>query len=352
MVMTTQPEPAPHNSDTSLPILILNVHSSCNCRCLMCDIWQSKTSTSLRPVDLERHRDSLRRLGVEHVVFTGGEPLLNADLPAVASFLRKLDIRITLLSTGLLLKKRAAEISSIADDIIVSLDGPQRIHDSIRRVPGAFALIAEGVAAVRFAAPQIPIAARCTVQKANHLHLSATVTAARKIGLDSLSFLAADVTSAAFNRDLLWPLPRQNEISLTAAEADELDTELDRLIATHAGAFASGFLAESPAKLRRIARSFRVHLGHLTAEAPRCNAPWVSAVVELDGNVRPCFSHPPYGSVRNMSLEAVVHSASARRFRESLNVATNSTCQRCVCSLNYPQKEKGPAHIVGEAISA
>src|ERR1700760_1577734 len=142
---------------SALPILILNVHSSCNCRCLMCDIWQSKTHTSLHPADLQSHRDSLRTLGVQHVVFTGGEPLLNADLPTLAAFLRTLGIRITLLSTGLLLKKRAHQLTSIADDIIGSLDGPPPVHDRIRRVAGAFSLLAEGVAAAHSAAPQIPI---------------------------------------------------------------------------------------------------------------------------------------------------------------------------------------------------
>jgi hypothetical protein len=52
-----------------------------------------------------------------------------------------------------------------------------------------------------------------------------------------------------------------------------------------------------------------------------------------------------------MSLEAVVHGASAHRFRESLDVAANPTCQRCVCSLNH-QKENGPALNVSEATSA
>ncbi len=28
---------------TSMPILILNVHSHCNCRCIMCDIWKRET---------------------------------------------------------------------------------------------------------------------------------------------------------------------------------------------------------------------------------------------------------------------------------------------------------------------
>ena len=120
----------------------------------MCDIWQRDTRESVRAADLERHKASLQQLGVRHVVLTGGEPLLNNDLGSICEFFHEQHIRLTLLTTGLLLKKRAEEVAAGFDDIIVSIDGPAAIHDSIRRVPGAFELIGEGIAAVRSHRPQ------------------------------------------------------------------------------------------------------------------------------------------------------------------------------------------------------
>ena len=105
------------NAATQIPILMLNVHSHCNCRCLMCDIWQRDTRESVRAADMERHKISLQQLGVRHVVLTGGEPLLNTDLRAICAFFRGLHIRLTLLTTGLLLKKRAKEVAAGFDDI-------------------------------------------------------------------------------------------------------------------------------------------------------------------------------------------------------------------------------------------
>jgi hypothetical protein len=35
------------------------------------------------------------------------------------------------------------------------------------------------------------------------------------------------------------------------------------------------------------------------------------------------------------TLEEVINGGAAQSFRESLNMETNPTCQRCVCSLNY-----------------
>src|ERR1700733_10127549 len=322
---------------TSLPILILNAHSRCNCRCLMCDIWKRDTTDQIRPQDLERHRTSLEKLGVRQVVLTGGEPLLHNDLASLCNFFREQNILLTLLTTGLLLHKRAEEVASCFDDIIVSLDGPQDIHDSIRRVNGAYNLIHKGIAAVRHYCPSIPITCRTTVQKANHRHLCETVDAARTLGLDSISFLAADLTSEAFNRPLIWPGEKQSEIGLNLKETVALEEEIERLILEYEAGINHGYIVESAAKLRKIPRRFREHLGEFSPQAPICNAPWVSAVVEVDGSVRPCFFHRTIGNLNSSTLEEVINGEMAQQFRRSLDMETDGTCKRCVCSLNYLQ---------------
>src|SRR5581483_2716225 len=132
----------------TVPVLVLNAYSRCNCRCVMCDIWKRDTAVELSAADLERHSGSLRRLAVEWVVISGGEPLMHGNLRGLCMFLRSLDVRLTLLTTGLLLVKRATDVAELFDDIIVSLDGPRSVHEGIRRVKGSFDLIAAGVAEV------------------------------------------------------------------------------------------------------------------------------------------------------------------------------------------------------------
>jgi MoaA/NifB/PqqE/SkfB family radical SAM enzyme len=95
-----------------------------------------------------------------------------------------------------------------------------------------------------------------------------------------------------------------------------------------------GFVIESPEKLRRIVRHFRACHGLEPSEAPRCNAPWVSAVIETDGTVRPCFFHDSIGNVRSDSLAAIINGPRAIEFRANLRVAENPVCRRCVCSLH------------------
>ncbi len=301
----------------------------------MCDIWQRKDGKELDLADLEGHRESIEALGVKHVVLTGGEPLLHRNFESLCNTLKECGVQITLLTTGLLLEKRAEVVAQFVDEVIVSLDGPEEIHDQVRRVKGAFRLIRDGITAVRRHAPTLPMRGRSTVQKANHHLLRKTVAGAKQLGLNSISFLPADVTSQAFNRELVWPGERQNQISLTSSEIRDLEDEMTQMIAENADDIRSNYIIESPGKLLRIVRRFREQLGEVAPLAPRCNAPWVSAVIEVDGSVKPCFFHPGIGNTRKQTLAQVLNGEESLQFRESLNVSENPICQRCVCALNY-----------------
>jgi MoaA/NifB/PqqE/SkfB family radical SAM enzyme len=314
-----------------LPILILTPHNRCNCRCVMCDIWKNTDAREMSAEDLEQHVSSIERLGVEWAVFTGGEPLMHSDLFRLCDILRSRGIRVTVLSSGLLLDRHAAAIIASVDDVIVSLDGPPAVHDRIRGVPTAFHRLETGVRIIHEIKPDFPISARCTIQRANCSHLRATVATARRLGLTGISFLGADLTSTAFNRPLGWPPERQAGVALTDMDLALLEAEIESLV-------FDDFVAETPQKLRNIAARFRGTLSRNNdgGAAPVCNAPWVSAVVEAGGAVRPCFFHPPIGQVdSSTTLLEVLNSSRAVAFRAALDVASNPVCRRCVCSLNW-----------------
>ena len=323
----------------------------------MCDIWKITAAEEISLGDLEHHLDDIEALKVEWVVFSGGEPLMHTDLFRLSQLLRGRGIRTTILTTGLLLERDAGRIVDSIDEVIVSLDGPGDVpaegpgpvHDQIRCVPGAFERLAKGVRALHANNKQFLVSARTTVQCLNHAHLRKTVETAKALGLASISFLAADLTSTAFNRREGWGADKQSEVALDARQADSLESEIEALIHDHSDDIDSGFIRENPGKLRRIVRHFRAHLGQCEPVAPRCNAPWVSAVVETDGTVRPCFFHQGIGNVRDESGERslpgrglidVVNSTEAVAFREALDISKNPICRRCVCSLEWVQKPR------------
>ena len=318
---------------TSLPILVIFPHNRCNCRCVMCDIWRIRQVREITPRDLEPHLTSLRELNVKWIVFSGGEPLMHSDISSLSHVCRAEGVRVTLLTAGLTLEKRADIVAASIDDLIVSIDGPPDIHDKIRGVPGAYRRLQRGIEALRQLRAEMPIHGRCTIQKGNFGELRNTVHAARALNLNSISFLAVDTTSNAFNRPGGWSPGHQATVALNTTEVAVLESEIEALISEYENEIESGFVVENAEKLRRIPLHFRSRLGQIPAMAPRCNAPWVSAVVESDGTVRPCFFHRPIGNIHEHPLADVVNSDEALNFRRNLDISRDPVCRNCVCSL-------------------
>ena len=320
----------------SLPILALSVHSACNCRCVMCDIWKANSEKrEISSVDLSRHVDAIRELRVRRIMLTGGEPLLHRNLWTLCSGLQALSIRVTLVTTGLLIEQHAADVASYVDTVVISLDGPRHLHDAIRRVKGGFDRIAKGVMALRAQLPAPRLIARSVVQRDNAAAIDATIYAAYHMGFDEISFLAADVSSPAFNRPAPWSPDRIAEVAVPESALPDLESSIDRAVAADPEMFEGGFVAGGRNSLDRIVQHYRALAGGGAFPAVQCNAPWVSAVLEPGDVLRPCFFQPSYAPAKD-GLEATLNSENAVAFRRGLDVTANDTCRRCVCSLNLP----------------
>ncbi len=319
----------------SMPIVILMPHSRCNCRCVMCDIWKGNNNVQqLEESDIEKLLSSLRTLKTKLVVMSGGEALMHPNFFRLCDILRAQKIKITILSTGSLLKKYAKEIIAKTNVVIVSLDGSQEVHAKIRNIPEAFNKLKDGVAALKNLKKEYRVTARCVVQKANFNDLPNIIDAAHEIGLDQISFLNADVSTDAFNRPDLWEDDKVKEVSLSRDEVDQFKEVIENLINTHSQDFKSGFVAESPEKLRRFYNYYAAFHDLCDFPIVHCNAPWVSAVIEADGNVRPCFFHTKIGNIRDSTLTELINSPGSISFRKNLDTTTNPICKKCVCSLN------------------
>lgn len=319
----------------SLPVVVLMPHSACNCRCVMCDIWMAnRNKRELSRDDLIPHLGSLRRLGAKHVVLSGGEALLHSNLWMLCDLLREAGVaRITVLSTGLLLERHAAEVVRRCDEVTVSLDGCRPVHDRIRNIPGAYDRLAAGVRALKTRAPDFRVTARSVIQRLNYFDLPNILEASKAIGMDQVSFFAVDVSSTAFNRPQGWEPQRVAEVALSPDEVARFTQVVEETIARYPDEFSSGFVAESPARLRRLPRYFAALNGEGEFPENTCNAPWVSAVVEADGTVRPCFFHRSLGNIRDRPLDQILNGPDAIAFRRALDVRRDPICRKCVCTL-------------------
>lgn len=317
-----------------LPVLVLMPHSRCNCRCVMCDIWkanQSKNEISVE--ELERHLYTFKKLKVQRIALSGGEALMHSNLWKFCDVLHSIGTKISLLSTGLTLSHHAKNVVAHCDDVIVSLDGSEEIHNRIRNIPGAFEKLKEGVMAVKAIDSTFRITGRTVLQKQNFRDFPNIVEAAKRIGLDEISFLAADVSSEAFNRPNPWEEGKVSEIALNKNEIQEFDSILKKSFSDYKKDYDSKYIAESQRKMMEMSQHYRALAGLADFPVKRCNAPWVSAVVESDGNVLPCFFHKRYGSIKDASFLDLINSQKAIDFRKNLDVTKDPICKKCVCSL-------------------
>jgi len=264
----------------TLPVLVLLPHSRCNCRCLMCDIWRANQSgQEISRDDLAHHLADLRQLNVRWVVLSGGEALMHSNLWTLCALLEDLGVKISLLSTGLLLKRFAPDIVRWCADVIVSLDGSRDVHNAIRGVPRAYERLAEGVTALKALVPHFRVTARCVIQRLNYADLPHIIKAAHALMLQQISFLSVDVATTAFNRATPWDDKRAADVALSPHEVRAFEGIVEEVIHTYAEDFTSGFIAEHPAKLRRLPQYFRVLQGQGDFPTTVCNAPWVSSVI-------------------------------------------------------------------------
>jgi MoaA/NifB/PqqE/SkfB family radical SAM enzyme len=303
----------------------------------MCDIWKANhDKKEITAEELARHISAFKKLGVRQVTLSGGEALMHPNLWRLCAVLKETGVKISLLSTGITIQSHASDILTYVDDVIVSLDGSAEIHNQIRNISTAFTKLRDGVKALKELKADYRVTGRCVLQKSNFRDLPNVITTAKALGLDQLSFLAADVSTPAFNRPEAWSKDKVLQVGLSKEEADDFTNIVARTFVDFKDLYRTKFIAESPAKMRAIVQYYVALLGSHDFAKKKCNAPWVSAVIESDGEVRPCFFHNSYGNLYSREFVDLVNSAEAIGFRRNLNTSTDPTCKKCVCSLNLP----------------
>lgn len=317
------------NRTIVLPAVVFFPTSRCNSRCVSCDWWKCSGDGDLTLPEIMGIAAALPGLGTELVLFSGGEPLLRPEVFDAADAFARQGLTLHLHTSGILLDRVAADVARRFARVIVSLDAStESLYRDVRGV-SALATVERGVARLRRESPRVGVSARATLHRMNFRELPRLIDHARAMSLDGISFLAADVSSSAFGRTTAGG---SAPLGLSLAEAAEFAELVEQVIVSHADDFASGFIAESPEKLRRLPRYYAALHGTVPFPPVACNAPYMSVVIEADGAVRPCFFHQVVGSLREDPLDVIV-TRHLPAFRETLQMSSNPICKRCVCSL-------------------
>jgi MoaA/NifB/PqqE/SkfB family radical SAM enzyme len=261
---------------------------------------------------------------------------MHSNLWKLCRKLRSKGIKITLHTTGITLKANAAEVIQNTDEAVVSLDGSPLVHNRIRNTPGAFEDLSEGVQELKDIDPDFKITGRCVIQKGNYNHFTDIIATAKSLELDQISFVAADVSSASFT---IPGNTRKLSVELDEKEVREFEKIIKDSIHQFTELFHSKYIVESPEQLLDIVTYFKAILGTRDFSKKKCNAPWISAVIEANGDVRPCLFHPPYGNIHQQNLSTIINSSESIVFRKKLNTEKNPVCERCVRAVNLKLTE-------------
>ncbi len=97
----------------------------CNSRCGFCRIWKDSTLAKVPDVSFDTAKnnlDDLKKIGVSFIDFTGGEPLLNTDLPRILSYAKKQGFFVKLSTNGYLYPEQSQQIKGLVSRLYFSFD--------------------------------------------------------------------------------------------------------------------------------------------------------------------------------------------------------------------------------------
>jgi MoaA/NifB/PqqE/SkfB family radical SAM enzyme len=107
----------------------------CNARCHFCNIWALEPPQEADFDTIRHNLQDLRRIGVKYVDFTGGEPLLRADVADIYREAKTQGFFTSMTTNTILYPKKAKEIQGLVDFLNFSLDGGDaETHDRSRGV--------------------------------------------------------------------------------------------------------------------------------------------------------------------------------------------------------------------------
>jgi len=120
----------------------------CNSKCEFCRIWKDdklKKTTDTSYKNARRNIDDLKKIGVRTIDFTGGEPLLNKELPDILTYAKKKDFFVKLSTNGILYPEKADELKGLPSRIYISFDTTDREEYKIIRGVDGFSKVLESI---------------------------------------------------------------------------------------------------------------------------------------------------------------------------------------------------------------
>ena len=167
--------------------IVLFVTKKCNLKCRHCFYIPNVSSgREMSLGQIQKIADSAKN-NLSQVIFTGGEPFMRKDFfEIVMSFVKNGCKTVNVITNGTMPEKVRLFLDKMLKEtqtqliFMVSVDGPQEIHDKIRAVPGSFRKTMETLSVLSDYYQKYPkrfgnVFASTTVNKLNFAHLPQTI---------------------------------------------------------------------------------------------------------------------------------------------------------------------------------
>jgi MoaA/NifB/PqqE/SkfB family radical SAM enzyme len=328
----------------------LTITNACNLRCSMCGQWSDEGYMHARKeslkqemtlADWKRVVDELAAHGIPSLLLRGGEPFLFPDVVALLEYINSRGIFCSIDTNGTMLETYAQEIVRIGGiHLTISVDGPEEIHDRVRRVPGCFDRIRRGVARLN----EFEKASGRTISRS----INYTISPDAYKGLGAMPDVARSLSIGVISIVPYYYFPTH----VGKQYEDEMRDNFN------CAAFSwRGFHRETSgvdfAVFRDEFREFRANLGgvysypymDLSEEEYRvwfsdpvapvgplgCTNVEKLIDVQPQGDVNFCVDFPDYaiGNVREATIAEIWNGERAARFREYRRKQPLAVCYRC-----------------------
>ena len=311
----------------------------CNLTCYMCGQWGDQGVFKEFGHETLRQQlsfDEIKRLVDDlasyrpNITLFGGEPMLYKNWTDVVAYIKQKGMRCNMVTNGTLMSVYAERIiNSGMDEIILSLDGTEEIHDKTRGEEGTFRSLAEGVATVarlRSEAnanhPKLNI--NCTIAETNYANLEELVDIAEAMGADNINFhhllflnqQAYDEHSEIFKKNFGQITP--DWAGFIWKELPKIDPEillrsLDKIQNRKSRVNVSVYPNYTPEEVRDYYTRFEFES---TSYQNRCVSLWMTAYIMPDGEVRPyhTMNFSP-GNIHDASFNQIWNNKVYRSYR-------------------------------------
>ncbi|OGV40061.1 MAG: hypothetical protein A2020_13760 [Lentisphaerae bacterium GWF2_45_14] len=339
----------------SLELLHFQLTSRCNLACSFCGQWGEHGFNRKKTVNddispeiwLKAARSVAdycrqRNIPLPSLELWGGEPLLYRDFDTLIPELGKLGFRIGLVSNGSMLQEKAELINEYVKVLFVSIDGFGEEHDRIRRSPGLFKKIEEGLLAI---GPHVKKSALCVISSQNRKLLPELPLKLENLNLDNLivqNLIFTNEADAEKYRQWLsseFSIEARNVSSWINDDWKSYIDELPEIIRIMKGNISRGVYRLDTCILPREETPENVLDWYCAQDGIKpeenqagfCITPFKHMQVLADGRITPCVDFNDFyaGNIVTDNIIDVWQGKLMEKFRHGIQNGCNPLCKRC-----------------------